>query len=190
MLCCSFILFIPLLTSLSRARLEAVRVGAGRQPVPRPVRHVLPLYLHINSSIDHVCVKRGEKESREVRKTPNWIHQKQQSPLPLRKQKSCWHTHTQTWHTPISSQGRTHHTYTYMHTVYRWRQIQRFTQQPSNPAPTTPKYMYTTTTTFISSAEQQVYRCRSVNTNSHFNSTYSFIHLFTHSVTDTFHIKD
>ena len=63
-LCCFFFLFTPLLTSLSPAGLEAVGVGVGRQPVPRPVRHVLTLYLDINSSIDHVCVKSEEKGER------------------------------------------------------------------------------------------------------------------------------
>lgn len=37
----------------------------------------------------------GERESREVRKTPNRIHQKQRSLLPFRKQNRRWHTHTQ-----------------------------------------------------------------------------------------------
>lgn len=55
-------------------------------------------YLDINSSIDHVCVKSEEKESREVRRNPNRINQKQQLPLSFRKQKCClptsMHTHT------------------------------------------------------------------------------------------------
>lgn len=113
-LCCAFFLFTLLLTSPSPAGLEAVEVGVGQQPVPRPVRHVLTLYLHINSSIDYVCVKRREKGSREVRKTPNGIHQKQQPPMPFRKKEenaactpACTHTHT---HIPFKCQGGTHHT--------------------------------------------------------------------------------
>lgn len=74
MLCCFFFLFGPFLNSLSAAGLKAVGVDAGQQPAPGPVQHVLTFYLHINLSIDHVCVKREEKESREVRKTTTRIH--------------------------------------------------------------------------------------------------------------------
>lgn len=90
---------------------------------------------------------------------------------------ACTHAHR---HTPLNSQGRTHHTYTYTPMVE-----DRFkaSQQPSNLAHT-PSYWHsdthTTTTTFISSAAQQVLGCQSINIDSHFDSTYSFIYLHIH----------
>ena len=122
-------------------------------------------YLDFNSSIDHVCVKSEEKESREVRKNPNRIDQKQQLPLPFRKQKCCTNTHTADVLTPKDK--HIIHTYT-----------------AKLPAHLTDKHTltHTATTTFISSAAQQVFLCQSINIDSHFDSTYSFIYLLIQSL--------
>lgn len=41
---------------------EGCRMGAGQQPAPGPMQHVLTFDFHINSSIDHACVKHKEKK--------------------------------------------------------------------------------------------------------------------------------
>jgi len=110
--------------------------GAGQQPVPRPVRHALTLYLDINSSIDHVCLKSNEKESRELRKTPNRINQNQQPPLTFRKQKGCLctgmktHIQTQLAHTPLLQRTNTSYRYFHTYTVEVASQQARNTNSP------------------------------------------------------------
>lgn len=55
--------------------LKAVRASVrGQQPTPGEVQHVFTFYLHINSSIDHVCVKseKGEQGNSEKKQLDNW----------------------------------------------------------------------------------------------------------------------
>ena len=87
------------------------------------------------------------------------------------KKHTSMHAHTHAharWHTPLSSQGRTHHTHLYS---------QNITAASKHTLTHT-----STSSKFISSAAQQVFGCRSINIDSHFDSTYSFIYLLIHSL--------
>lgn len=61
----ALVLFLPPWSFLDfpwRSWVEGCQVGAGQQPAPGPRQHVLTFYFHINSSIDHACVKHEEKK--------------------------------------------------------------------------------------------------------------------------------
>lgn len=135
-LCYAFCLLSPPLTILHRAGLESVRVGARQQPVPRPVRHVLPLYLHINSSIDHVLLNMRKRRAGKSEKHQTEFITKHHCNS---GNKNAADAHG---HIPLSSQGRTHHAYT--PTVYE-------DKPSSHPTLLTNAHCdtHTTTTAFI-----------------------------------------
>lgn len=54
--------------------LKAVRASVrGQQPAPGEEQHVFTFYLHINSTMDHVCVKseKGEQGNSEEKNNNN-----------------------------------------------------------------------------------------------------------------------
>lgn len=74
---------------------EGCRVGAGQQPAPGPMQHVLTFDFHINSSIDHACVKHKEKRKRRSQKNSYQHPLKTTSSITIQKtrtQTCCLHT--------------------------------------------------------------------------------------------------
>lgn len=129
------------------------------------MRHVLPFYLHINSSIDHVLLNVRKKRAGSKKNTKQ---NSSQITTAIQETKTLL-THG---HIPHSSQGWTHHTYTL--TVHSWRQTY------TNKHTLLHTHTHNHHCFHLSSAAQHVFGCQSINIDSHVDSTYSFIRLLIH----------
>lgn len=138
-----------------------------------------------------VLSARKKRERKSEKPQTEFIRQK--PPLAIQETKMLLaHKHTGTpplphLPTPPPSTPKDEHIIHILTHVYSWRQIQSITaasKPNSYPILLTHRvtHMRTTTSTFVSSAAQQALGCRSINIDSHFDSTYSFIYLLIHSL--------